>query len=80
MEKAGLNHRWPTIRSWLETHEVLTTNAERRWGRNSSAVLYYPDSETKANLQSFENHQHSIETQKKRNMKFVVTINFFKIF
>jgi transposase len=32
MEKAGLNHRWPTIRSWLETHEVLTTNLPKEGG------------------------------------------------
>ena len=32
MVKAGLNHRWPTIRSWLETHEVLTTNLPKEGG------------------------------------------------
>jgi transposase len=25
MQKAGINHRWPTIRSWLQTHKVLST-------------------------------------------------------
>ena len=32
MQKAGLNHRWPTIRSWLETHELLTTNLPKEGG------------------------------------------------
>jgi len=32
MQKAGLNHRWPTIRSWLETHEVLTTDLPKEGG------------------------------------------------
>ena len=32
MQKAGLNHRWPTICSWLETHEVLTTNLPKEGG------------------------------------------------
>jgi transposase len=32
-QKAGLNHRWPTIRSWLETHELLTTKLPKEGGR-----------------------------------------------
>ena len=32
-QKAGLNHRWPTIRSWLETHELLTTKLPKEDGR-----------------------------------------------
>jgi len=32
MQKAGLNHRWPTIRSWLETHEALTTDLPKEGG------------------------------------------------
>ena len=32
IQKAGLNHRWPTIRSWLETHELLTTNLPKEGG------------------------------------------------
>ena len=29
LHKAGIHHRWATIRSWLETHEVLTTSLIR---------------------------------------------------
>ncbi|RLB75723.1 MAG: IS1634 family transposase [Deltaproteobacteria bacterium] len=32
-QKAGLNHRWPTICSWLETHELLTTKLPKEDGR-----------------------------------------------
>jgi len=32
-QKAGLNHRWPTIRSWLETHELLTTKLPKEDGQ-----------------------------------------------
>ncbi|MBW1718757.1 MAG: hypothetical protein JRJ43_04220 [Deltaproteobacteria bacterium] len=32
MEKAGLNHRCPTIRFWLETHELLTNNLLKEGG------------------------------------------------
>ena len=32
-QKAGLNHRWPTIRSWLETHELLTTTLPKEDGQ-----------------------------------------------
>jgi len=32
-QKAELNHRWPTIRSWLETHELLTTKLPKEDGR-----------------------------------------------
>ena len=32
LQEAGLNHRWPTIRSWLETHEVLTTDLPKEGG------------------------------------------------
>jgi len=32
MQKEGINHRWETIRSLLETHEVLTTNLPKEGG------------------------------------------------
>jgi len=32
LQEAGLHHRWPTIRSWLETHEVLTTDLPKEGG------------------------------------------------
>jgi transposase len=32
LHKAGIHHRWATIRSWLETHEVLTTSLIREDG------------------------------------------------
>lgn len=32
LRKAGVNHRWPTIRSWLQTHQVLTTTLPREDG------------------------------------------------
>jgi transposase len=32
MQKAGIHHRWPTIRSWLKTHEVLTTTLPKEGG------------------------------------------------
>jgi transposase len=32
LQKAGIHHRWATIRSWLKTHEVLTTSLIREDG------------------------------------------------
>ena len=32
LQKAGINHRWPTIRSLLETHELLTTTLPKEDG------------------------------------------------
>jgi transposase len=32
MQKSGLNHRWSTICSWLQTHEVLSTSLPKKEG------------------------------------------------
>jgi transposase len=32
LQKAGLSHRWPTIRRWLQSHEVLTTSLPKQGG------------------------------------------------
>jgi len=50
MQKAGLNHRRPTIPSRLETHEAFTTNMPKDGGNNSSAVLHHSYFKAKGNL------------------------------
>jgi transposase len=32
LNKAGLFHRWPTIKSWLNTHRIIITNLPRKEG------------------------------------------------
>ncbi len=32
LNKAGLFHRWPTIKSWLNTHRIITTNLPGKEG------------------------------------------------
>lgn len=32
LNKAGLFHRWPTIKSWLNTHRIITTSLPRKEG------------------------------------------------
>ena len=32
LQKAKLNHRWPTIRSWLQTHQILSTTLPKADG------------------------------------------------
>ena len=32
LNEADLFHRWPTIKSWLSTHRIVTTNLPRKEG------------------------------------------------
>jgi transposase len=33
LQKAGANHLWPTVRSWLQTHQLLSTTLPTKAGR-----------------------------------------------